>query len=75
MFELADPIISTLKLLEGAIWYHCNFMAKPEGQDSSLTKVFFAKLKVAKFDHKFNTAKYMCTACPPFGWSWISYGV
>ncbi|KAK9664765.1 hypothetical protein RND81_04G036100 [Saponaria officinalis] len=64
-FELVDPIISTGKLWDGAIWYHCNFRAKPEGQDSSLTKVFFAELKVAKFDHKSKTAKYMCTACRP----------
>ncbi|KAH9603409.1 hypothetical protein KSS87_006840 [Heliosperma pusillum] len=64
-FELVEPIISTGKLRNGEPWYHCNFRAKPEGQDSSLTKVFFGELKVVRFDHKSKTAKYMCTACRP----------
>ncbi|XP_074287267.1 uncharacterized protein LOC141612401 [Silene latifolia] len=64
-FELVDPITSSGNVRGGGIWYHCNFSAKPEGQDSSLTKVFFAELKVAKCDPISKTTKFMCTTCRP----------
>ncbi|XP_074289857.1 uncharacterized protein LOC141615366 [Silene latifolia] len=64
-YELVDAINSNGCLWASGLWFHCSFRVKLEGSSASSTKLFFAELKVAKFEQETKTTKFLVTACRP----------